>query len=92
MATQRWQRSNDSAAMAEKVAALQRQWRRSDGDGGAAMATGAQRWRRGRSDGLGSAATAMTMAVHRWGWQWWWRLSNGGVANDGCGAAIVVGR
>jgi hypothetical protein len=63
MATQRWQRSNDSAAMAEKVAAQQRQWRRSDGDGGAAMATAAQRRLRKRSNGNDNGGASMGVAV-----------------------------
>ena len=93
MTAQQWQRSDgrEGGGAAMAMAAQQRQWRRSNGN--AAMATAAQRWRRRCIDGLGSAATAMAMAVQGWGWpSWWWRLSNGGVANDGCGAAMVMDR
>jgi hypothetical protein len=71
-------REGGGAVMATAV--QQRQWLRSNGNGGAATAWAVQQRLRQHSNGLGGAATAMAMAAQQWGWQWWWRCSNGGAA------------
>ena len=81
VAAQRWQHSDDSAAMAAQR--WQRRWRRSNGDGGAATAMAAQQRRRSNGDGGAEMATVAHQRLRK--------CSNGnGDGGAGMGVAVVV--